>query len=423
MVATTLEEAFNALDHRQPVKPEQVDELFVLRPHSPVQNIRAQLRLSDRPQKLLFVGHRGAGKSSEMSYLSTLLTDSFRAVFIPLYDIFKSPNVSHTELVFAVTLRLLQEATTEELVRRGVVTETWETLLEEIYQPLRELLFGAEPIPADRQASITVKLRVLVAELEAKVGTESYTRNQVREKFEGRIAELLHQIGHLSQLLEQKIERRLLLIIEDLDKFDKKYIEPLFLGHARTLTTLYPSVIYSFPVDMRYTNEFRAIQQSFDDDHILPNVALQHRDGSADEEGIETMRQILLRRVAPELFAGDVIAQAIAVSGGHAKTLIQVMRLAVANAVVDGETQVQVQHLRRARQKLRDDYVVLLKRDQIDLLRRLRDDANKDLLDTTDAKQALLFNGSLLEYADSRGPWAGVNPVVLELLERVEDDG
>ena len=33
------------------------------------------------------------------------------------------------------------------------------------------------------------------------------------------------------------------------------------------------------------------------------------------------------------------------------------------------------------------------------MLRQLRDDADKDLLDTTQAKQDLLFNGSLLEYA------------------------
>ena len=60
----------------------------------------------------------------------------------------------------------------------------------------------------------------------------------------------------------------------------------------------------------------------------------------------------------------------------------------------------------------------ILKRDQIELLCQLRDDPDKDLVDTTQAKQDLLFNGSLLEYGNTVGPWADINPIVLALLER-----
>ena len=94
-----------------------------------------------------------------------------------------------------MTLRLLQQATDEALVPSGVVTDAWNKLLEDIYLPIRQLLFGADPIPSDKAASITIKLSLLAAELETKLVTESYTRNQVKEKFEGRIAELLDQIG------------------------------------------------------------------------------------------------------------------------------------------------------------------------------------------------------------------------------------
>ncbi len=62
--------------------------------------------------------------------------------------------------------------------------------------------------------------------------------------------------------------------------------------------------------------------------------------------------------------------------------------------------------------------MVSLKKEQIELLRALYADPDKDLVDTNEEKQKLLFNGSLLEYANTRGPWAAVNPVVVELLER-----
>jgi hypothetical protein len=43
--------------------------------------------------------------------LSTLLKDEFYAIPVPLYDIFQSSEINHTELIYAMTLRLLKEAT------------------------------------------------------------------------------------------------------------------------------------------------------------------------------------------------------------------------------------------------------------------------------------------------------------------------
>lgn len=418
MPAETLEDAYNALDPRQPITPEQVDTLFVARPNSPIRKIEAQLELSNSRLKLLFVGHRGSGKSSEMAYLSTLLTAHFLSIPIPLYNIFKSPAVSHTEVIFAMTLRLLVQATSEAVVARGVLSQVWENFLEESYVALKRLIFGDAHIEADRQQTVTLKLNVLAAELETKIGTESFTRSQVREKFEGRLVDLLEQIDHVTHLLEEKIGRNLVLIVEDLDKFDPADTRRLFLDHARTLTAPYPSIIYSFPVAMRYDNDFKEIEQGFDDVHMLPNVALNNRNGTPDKEGWETMVHIWQRRVMPELFAEGVTEEAVALSGGHVKSLIQLMQQAVLNAVVDEAGIVQLSHLMQAQRAMRDDYIVLLRREQIRLLRTLRDDSDKDLVDTTPEKQALLSNGSLLEYADERGPWADVNPVVLELLDR-----
>lgn len=418
MPARTLEDAFNALDPLRPIRPEDVSTLYVQRPHSPVNRLRAQLVLSQRPQKVLFVGHRGAGKSSEMAYLSTLLQQQHLSLFVPLYDIFRSPDLSHIELVFAITLRLLRLATDESVVPRGVVTENWEKLLERVYQPLRQWLFGADKIAADQEPTISLKLSVLVAELETKIGTESYTRNQVRERFAGRVADLLDQIDLLAHQLESKMGRRLLLIVEDLDKFNVAATRQLFLDHARTLTAPYPSVIYSFPVAMRYDNAFREIAQSFDQVHILPNIGIKHRNGSVDADGRRAMWEVLLKRLEDQLFAAGVLDSMVTLSGGHVKTVIQLGRQAVLNAVVDGAAQVQADHLEAARAGLRDDYMVLLKKEQIELLRQLHEDEDKDLLDTTQAKQELLFNGSLLEFGNTRGPWADVHPIIEELLER-----
>jgi hypothetical protein len=108
----------------------------------------------------------------------------------------------------------------------------------------------------------------------------------------------------------------------------------------------------------------------------------------------------------------------VLVSGGHVKTLIQLIRQSALKAIVDDKKVIQLAHLDKAAAALRDDYASLLTADQIALLRAQRDDPRKDLIGVTNAQQELLYNGSLLEYKNTIGPWGDVNPLTQELLNR-----
>lgn len=136
------------------------------------------------------------------------------------------------------------------------------------------------------------------------------------------------------------------------------------------------------------------------------------------------MEKILDKRLdnTTDLFAENVLAEAIDWSGGHVKTLIQLVRQSVLEAVVDGKKQVEKPHLDKARRLLRDDYMLLLRKEQLQLLRQLQNSPDRALGDVTPEKQVLLRNLSLLEYNynNDLGPWVGINPVVVELLDRAE---
>jgi len=368
--------------------------------------------------KLLFVGHRGAGKSSEMAYLASLIEDELVSVPVPLYNIFQSPAVSHAEVVLAMNLRLLRVATDDHVVPRGVVNEVWEGYLRDRYLGLKRWLFGETSAADEGTGSVTVKLNAFAVELESRIGTESSTRQQVRERLQDRVSEMIRQIGDLVQQLSTKLGKRLLLVVEDLDKFDRKETRELFLEHSRTLTMPAVNVIYSFPVAMRYTDDFPEIQKGFDGAYFLPNIALKRRDGSADPQGLRKAREILTRRVAVALFEPATLDAIVRLSGGHVKTLIQLAQQAVLNAIVAEREAVDSDHLKAAAARLRDDYVTLLAGEQIALLRAARDDPNKDLADMNEQKQRLLYNGSLLEFGNTRGPWGDINPIVAEILDR-----
>lgn len=417
-----LADAFLALDPRQPLRRFELDRLFVSRPDSPTPELETELRLRPQGLKQLFVGHMGSGKSTELTYLAAQLAEDFISVHIPIYEIYQKPDIDHTELIYAMNLRLIQEATDESVVPRGVVTQAWEKLLEGVYLRLKRGLFGEQPIPADKNKSITVKLAVLAAELETKIGTEDYTRKQVREQYAGNVSELIEQINDLAAKIRQITNKHVILMVDGLEKFNLDDMKQLFVGHSRSLTAPRPAVIYTFPIALRHTDDFRSVQQAFDQVHFLPNFSVNHRDGSPDSTGRAKLTELVSRRVIDSLFDENVLITAVEYSGGHVKTLLQLLQQATLLAIVAKAEIIGADHLQQAARRLRDTYMVMLRRDDHDILRGVRQDRDKDLTEAGGEKERLLYNGSLLEYRNTRGPWIDVNPIVGQLLDVLEKE-
>jgi hypothetical protein len=420
MPAITLEDAYNEFDPRQPITRGQIETQFVERPFTQTAKLQALLTLTRKPTKLLFVGHRGSGKTSELTYLATRLDATHLTVPVPLLTIFRSPTISHTEVIFAILLRMLKVASDTEAVAPGLLQRAWDGLFDPVYQFLKLRLFGeGAMLPADKEASLTLRLNLLAGDIEARLGAESYTRDQVKERFAGLVGDLLDKISLITLLLEKDLRKKLLLVVEDLDKFDPLDTRALFKGHSGTLISPAPNIIYTFPVAMRYTNDFIEIRKNFDDFYQLPNLSLHHRNQTRDENGWRSARQILTRRADEKaLFETGVVDELVRLSGGHVQTLLQLARQSVLHTVVAGLDRVQQTQVRQSADEVRNDYIALLKRDQSERLRQWLHDADKTLTDVTSETEDLLYNGSLLEYANTHGPWADINPIVAALLEQ-----
>jgi hypothetical protein len=145
---------------------------------------------------------------------------------------------------------------------------------------------------------------------------------------------------------------------------------------------------------------------------------LKNRDGSPNEEGPLLARKIITQRVEENLFESRALDEVVRFSGGHVKTLIQLAQDSVLNAMVAKVSTVDKGHVQAAAARFRDDFITLLKRDQRSLLRKIRSDPRKDLAGVEQEIQELLYNGSLLEYGNTHGPWGDVNPIVTEILDR-----
>lgn len=267
------------------------------------------------------------------------------------------------------------------------------------------------PPPPDK--SLTAKVNYLAVQLEAKLSTEARTRQELRERMSLHLSELLDRINYVVDEVERRGERRVLFIVEDIDKLDLANARNLFLEHARSLTAPQASIIYTFPVALRYSLDFTQIAANFGRHFILSNVKLANRGGDPDPQGHATLVDIFYRRLDRQLIAPDALEDLIAASGGLMGTLIRLGGLAAEHALVDGKAAIDKGSAGQAIAEMRGDFKALLRRQDYDVLRRQL--AGEDLLNEP-AVREVLYTGCLLEYHNQE-PWFGVHPIVQPLIE------
>lgn len=238
-------------------------------------------------------------------------------------------------------------------------------------------------------------------------------RTTVREKTQSRLSDLFENIEHLAKSLERASGKRLLVIVEDLDKTDLDVAKQLFYGHATSLLAPPVSIIYTFPTPLRHDNDFIQIRTSFPNLCVLPNMKTRHRDGSVDDDGLSGVRDVVGRRIEPELIEDDALTLLAELSGGIPRELVALVRQACLEARKAGGERIDVEHVKRAGQRRRTDSEVLLSDDQ---RKRLRVVAERKTVNNDAAHRDLLHNLSVLEYQNSH-VWYDVHPLVRSLIE------
>ena len=104
----------------EPLKGENFEKFFVETDEA--RGINAALMLSDffsinrdEPQKVLFLGHRGSGKSTELFRFGEYLKDEFRIINFSIKDEADVADLEYSDLIFIILRKLYQQAKNDEI--------------------------------------------------------------------------------------------------------------------------------------------------------------------------------------------------------------------------------------------------------------------------------------------------------------------
>jgi hypothetical protein len=405
MLAATLPEALNALaPDRALSTPDELQTLYVARPNSPLRPLELLLRSSRDSQKILFTGHRGSGKTTELAKLRLLLKDEFFIFRYSITDRLNLYDITYVDVLLALGLELFQTAVTSGLRLDNA-------LYDQMLSFTKELSTTVSTSPSFA-GEIGGEINFLIAKLNAKLKIEDQTRKEVREKVSPRLSTLLETVNLLARSIQAETHKRVMAIVEDLDKVDPAIARQLFYDHGTSLSAPRLSVIYTFPIALRHDNNYGQVKMSFPETYVLPIFKPRMKDGSPNEHAILKCEEILTRRVDPALIE-PAARRALAEScGGVTGLLIALSRQACLEAMVDDKPVIDIAAVNSAIRNARRDYEVLLNKNQLATLKKVH---RTKQVNNDEEYRELLHNLSCLEYRND-DVWYDVHPVVQPLL-------
>jgi len=408
MKAESLVQVLNIFDPKRPLStPEELESYFVERPRGALNEMKTYLEGVERPVKILFTGHRGSGKTTQLSKLTSLLEEKFFIVKFSITECLNLFDLNYVDVILATALRLFQRAAEE---RVGIKKE----LLQDVYDWLYNELTKEKVIEIPKGGSISANINLLALKVEGKFGAETSTRISMRERIERRIADLIERINLTSSEIKRVMGKELLIIIEDIDKTDLDRARHLFFEHGMSLLGIECRIIYTFPIALRYSNDFQQIARTFDTHFVLPNVKIFDKQGNLDETGSLILKDVCSRRMEEELIEPEALKEVIESSGGLMLDLIRLIQGAANYALSGDKERIDLESVERMANEIRNDYRALLQPKHYRVLQQTQKDKEKRIVNE-EVVQELLHNLSLLEYRNDE-TWGDVHPIVKPLL-------
>ena len=373
-----------------------------------------RLRGAPRRAYILFCGHRGCGKSTELRRVYRKL-DQPQLFFVVLLDATKSLDPNN--LQYQDVLLALAQALLRQLEEQGVELdqvhltrlESWFDERIEKHEATRQ--FAAE-VKAGAKAEAGIPfLSKLFAELTTAFRVNSTYKDELRRVVRNHFSEFAGAFNQLIVAAEQAGEEtglgsRVLFLVDGTDRLRGEDADSFFVKDVYQLQLIEALFLYSTPIHLVHGGA--ALNQSFTTTFKLPMIKIAERDGSRNEIGFSGMREILHRRAPLELFDDAGTAEyLIEHSGGHPRDLLRLLQYTFEHARGEVFDRAAAE---RAVQALATDYRQFLDAKDYALLREIDD--QPEIEHNSERARHLLYNLALLEY---NAYWWRSHPVVREI--------
>lgn len=370
---------------------------------------------NDSYSKYLVSGHRGCGKSTELLRTQKMLQDEqYFCVYMDIEEILDPADISYVDIFMGMIQALEKEFTKYSYqLSKQEVQAISEWLSKDItieYIQQSDVKGGVEA-SAEAGASIPFFSK-LMGKVAGDIKYGSTWRTTTREKIEKNAARFIELVNQLiisaRNIVQAAGKKDLVFIIDGLEKIhyhtkgNTNSHADLFVNHADQLKAPQCHIIYTLPISLAYNSN---LGNDFEDIQLLTMVNYTSDIGKA------VLLKLIEKRVSIlSIFENrSLVEQLIECSGGVARDLMRLMRLAI-NETADND-KIKQKEVDIAMVKLSRDYDRLINEPDVAYLEKVHSDQRAAA--GSDAMNRLLLNRVVLEYQNGKR-WAKIHPAAMK---------
>ncbi len=371
---------------------------------------------SDMTKKLLFMGHNGSGKSTELFKVEKELQNEYLVVNFSIREETDVVNLQHFDLIFAILNNIF--STVKDLNYR-ISEKALNNIVS--YWNDEKILSLVEESNIDISSTFEAKvswLSMVSAKIKGVFQTGVNAKQEIRKKMEPTMKQLLTNINQFVDEIQNEIApKKILLIIEDLDKIDIDKAKSLFIDNRKTITSINVDTVYTFPIYLFYSEYYNEILSDFDADVLLSMIKVKNIDGTPFEDGRKTLIEIVKKRCEESLFEANVLSFFVEKSGGSIRDLFSMINNAALTSIIrvgdNGKITMDVAISTYYSFKSKRERII--KKDHLPILIEIyKDKAKKPFGDNQDLLMQLLQAMCVIEYNGKR--WCDLHPAILDYL-------
>ncbi len=427
--ATTVTAAFNAANPNQALEsddPRYVDFTAWRSPMPIAKRLATMIQRTAKAEppehvKILFTGHKGSGKSTELRRLAAQLEeDGFFVVFFDAATEIDMGGVSYADVLLSTMYNLvatinasdfassLNDNAVDALRLRLAEITVEHVRTRDAEVSLESTIEGGGGIPG---------LFKVLSSLKSKLRGGESEKTLLRDTVDGDIGLFLEELNDLIRDLQRQLHiagsAGLVILVDSLDRIILKSLaddeartthRDLFVDHAEHLMAPACSMVYTIPVSLLNNQNVASVWGGSPE--ILPMVKVHNPDGTDCAEALNAMVDAVDRRMSIEtLFENpNDVVELCRMSGGHLRHLMMMLRDAC-SYTADGD-RVSSEAVQLAVQNLVNDFQRTIEDQEVEALLEVH---RTRRLPNREECASLPLKLLVLEYRNG-SPWNDVHP-------------
>ena len=435
-LADNLKDAYRVCDV-VPLQDEQLDRYYVDLSQSRKNNAigRISMILEDQESTnfmtILFTGHRGCGKSTELRQIERQWEDEYKVIYVDAMLETDINDAEYTDIYLIVIKWVVYELRQQGLEVDAGLRKSFEDWFKEVIDETEESVNRSISVQGEVTLStensvfgiVPPFLSKIILKLLAQVKASHQGKKTVRQTLLRDISKLKSYTNLLLDDALRKWQKKFpkskgfLIVFDNLDRCPVNVANHLFFDYAAQLKELHCTIVYTVPISVVYSP--KNVNNAFTSYHIIPMINIYSYDPqfpTADEpqynqNGLEAMMSLIEKRVdVKKIFESrDNLLELAKYSGGHIRQMMQLVRGAIETARVRRSKKVNGDDVNYAANQEQFNFERFIPTEHYPILVQIymNKEAPRD-----DFGQAMLSNVSVLEY-NGVNRWNYPNPLVL----------